>query len=180
MSIFRIVTRIDRHGISKRIICHSNIHGNFSRVPLAHFQQEMEMINDQKQLRKPIELFKKPFVMELMSARFDRPIDTNYWSCGSVARSMVSDNIAARNLQHPAPTPTEDSQIHSRWSHETMSSTPQAFQPLQGPGAEKFHVFGQGGHWPHRRAGTRTWRLNQDWLADNSPRYQYDRIDCAS
>jgi ATP-dependent DNA ligase len=78
--IFRIVARIDQHGVSKSIIRHLNQHGNFCRVPFAHFRNEMEVIIDQKQLRKPTELFKKPFVVELMGAGFDRPADTNYWT----------------------------------------------------------------------------------------------------
>lgn len=39
----------------------------------------MKVIIDQKQLRKLIELFKKPFIVKLMGAEFDRPADVNYW-----------------------------------------------------------------------------------------------------
>ena len=64
--------------MSKSIIRHLNQYGNFSPVPFARFRDEMEVVIDQKQLRKPTELFKKPLVVELMGAGFDRPADLNY------------------------------------------------------------------------------------------------------
>jgi ATP dependent DNA ligase domain len=78
--IFRILARIDQHSVCKSIIRHLNQYGKFSRVPYARFRDEMEVVIDQKQLRKPTELFKKPFVVELMGAGFDRPADVNYWT----------------------------------------------------------------------------------------------------
>ncbi|KAF7507833.1 hypothetical protein GJ744_009997 [Endocarpon pusillum] len=63
------MARIDRHGVSKSIIRHLNQQGNFSRVPSARFRDEMEVVIDQRHLRKPTELFTKPFVVELTSCR---------------------------------------------------------------------------------------------------------------
>jgi DNA ligase 4 len=40
--IFRIVARIDRHGVSKSIIRHLNQHDNFYRVPFAHFRNRYQ------------------------------------------------------------------------------------------------------------------------------------------
>jgi DNA ligase 4 len=55
--IFRVVVRIDRYGVSKDLVHYLNQHGNFIRVPFACRRDEMEVIIDQKQLRRPSELF---------------------------------------------------------------------------------------------------------------------------
>jgi DNA ligase 4 len=114
--IFRIVARIDRHGASKRIIRHLNQHGSFSRAPFARFRNEMEVVFDQKQLHKPIELFKKPFVVELIGAGFNRPADVNYWTLRFPRIQKIHDDRtwkdvvsfvelqeSARDCQHLAP-----------------------------------------------------------------------------
>ncbi len=76
----------------------------------------MEVVIDQKQLCKPTELFKKPFVVELMGAGFDRPANVNYWTLrfpriqkihddrtlGDVV-SFVELQKLAREHQHLAP-----------------------------------------------------------------------------
>jgi DNA ligase 4 len=78
--IFRVVARIDRYGVSKDLVQYLNQHGNFIRVPFACRRDEMEVIIDQKQLRRPTELFRTPFAVELMGAGFDWPADVKYWT----------------------------------------------------------------------------------------------------
>ncbi len=76
----------------------------------------MEVNIDHKQLRKPTELFRKPLVVEIMGAGFDRPADTNYWTLrfpriqkvheDRTSKDVVSfDELQelAHQCQHPAP-----------------------------------------------------------------------------
>jgi DNA ligase-4 len=77
---FRIIDRIERHGISKGDILHLNQRGYFERVPFAISVTEFDVKSDQRRQLQPAELFKHPFVVELVGAGFDKPANARYFT----------------------------------------------------------------------------------------------------
>jgi DNA ligase-4 len=77
---FRIIDRIDRHGISKGDILFLNQRGYFERVPFAISIPEFDVKFDQGQQLQPAELFKHPFVAELVGAGFDKLANARYFA----------------------------------------------------------------------------------------------------
>jgi hypothetical protein len=77
---FRIIARIDRHGISKGDILFLNRRGYFEQVPFAVSITEFDTKLDKGQQLQPVELFKHPFVVELMGAGFDKPANTRHFA----------------------------------------------------------------------------------------------------
>ena len=77
---FRIFDSIGRHGISKGDILYLNRHGYFERVLFAISVTEFDVKFDQGQQLRSAELFKHPFVVELVGAGFDKPANTRYFT----------------------------------------------------------------------------------------------------
>jgi DNA ligase 4 len=77
---FRIIDRIDRHGISKGDILFLNQRGYFERVPFAISITEFDVKFDQGQQLQPAELFKHLFVAELVGAGFDKLANARYFA----------------------------------------------------------------------------------------------------
>jgi DNA ligase 4 len=77
---FRVVDAVGRHSISKNDILHLNQRGYFERVPFAFSRAELKVRLDQPQMRRPTEIFKRPFVAEVMGAGFDKPADVRYFT----------------------------------------------------------------------------------------------------
>jgi DNA ligase-4 len=69
---FRIIDMADRYGISKENMLYLNRHGYFERVRFAKSIIEFDIRFDHGRQLQPAELFKRPFVVELMGAGFDR------------------------------------------------------------------------------------------------------------
>jgi DNA ligase 4 len=78
-SKFRVVARIDGHGVSKSNIRHLNQHGYFHRVPCARSRDEMEVRIDHAPSHQPTKLF-KPVIVEVIGAGFDKPADARYFT----------------------------------------------------------------------------------------------------
>ena len=76
---FRIIDRIDRHGISKGNILFLNQHSYFERVAFASIAK-FDVKFDQGQQLQPAKLFKHPFVVELVGAGFDKPANARYFA----------------------------------------------------------------------------------------------------
>jgi len=93
-----IPTRVDRYGVSKRHIRHLNKHGYFHRVPFARSREEMEVRIDQAQLRQPTELFKKPLVVEVVGAGFDKPADVRYFTLRFPRIQKVHEDRSYRDV----------------------------------------------------------------------------------
>lgn len=77
---FRITDRINRHGISKGDILYFNQRGYFERVSFAISITEFDVKFDQGQRLRPAELFKYPFVVELVGAGFDKLANARYFA----------------------------------------------------------------------------------------------------
>ena len=63
---FLIVDTIGAHGISNRDFLFLNRHGYFREVPFAHYISEYRVKLDLDQILPPTDLFKDPFVVELV------------------------------------------------------------------------------------------------------------------
>ncbi|KAH7114682.1 hypothetical protein EDB81DRAFT_873452 [Dactylonectria macrodidyma] len=77
---FRIIDMIDRHGISKENITYLNRHGYFTREPFAKSMPEFAVLLEPTRRLQPVELFKHPFVVEVVGAGFDKPANVSYFA----------------------------------------------------------------------------------------------------
>jgi DNA ligase-4 len=77
---FRIIDQVGRHGISKDNMLFLNRHGSFERVPFTLSRPELDVSFGQQRPSRPIELFKRPFMVEVTGAGFDKPSDTSYFT----------------------------------------------------------------------------------------------------
>lgn len=77
--VFRILDTVSIHGISNNNIRHLNDLGQFMQTPFANFTEYMDVEVDRKVVQIPTVLFKKPLVVEIMGAGFDRPQNAAYY-----------------------------------------------------------------------------------------------------
>ena len=77
---FRIVATVDRHGISKNDLRCLNQRGFFEQVPFGCLSAELEVELDTAISCRPTDLFKNPFVVDVIGAGFDKPSNTNYFT----------------------------------------------------------------------------------------------------
>ncbi|RVX71319.1 hypothetical protein B0A52_04893 [Exophiala mesophila] len=79
--MFRILSVLDHHCLSRDNILYLNWRGDFLQFPWADSSDYFDVTIDQKPLQsvKPSELFKEPFVVEVMGAGFEKPEDTPYF-----------------------------------------------------------------------------------------------------
>src|SRR5437773_6809418 len=78
--IFRVIDTVGRHGISKENILFLNRMGYFEQVSFALSRSEFDVKLDEGQLPWPSELFKRPFVVEVMGAGFVKPANAGYFA----------------------------------------------------------------------------------------------------
>ncbi|KAK6373377.1 hypothetical protein LTS17_008397 [Exophiala oligosperma] len=79
--IFRILQTVSSHGVPKEDVLHLNAQGQMHRVPFANSIDHFTVWPDSKEMkgmRAPSELFKVPFVVEVMGAGFERPQDARH------------------------------------------------------------------------------------------------------
>ncbi|KAK5319428.1 hypothetical protein LTR20_006177 [Exophiala xenobiotica] len=77
--VFRILDTVSPPGISKDEIIHLNAHGKYLEVPFATSTDHLDVRMTQTGMAMPTELFKKPFVVEVMGAGFERPQNARYF-----------------------------------------------------------------------------------------------------
>jgi DNA ligase-4 len=77
---FHIIDTVDRHGISKETITYLNRHGYFTRAPFAKSMPEFDVVFEAVRRLQPVELFKHPFVVEVVGAGFDKPANVGYFA----------------------------------------------------------------------------------------------------
>lgn len=77
--IFRVLDTVSPPGISKDEIRHLNAHGKYLEVPFASSTDHLDMRTEQTEMPMPSELFKKPFVVEVMGAGYERPQNARYF-----------------------------------------------------------------------------------------------------
>ncbi|KAH7117213.1 hypothetical protein B0J13DRAFT_652792 [Dactylonectria estremocensis] len=77
---FRIIDTIDRHGISKENITYLNRHGYFTRAPFAKSMPEFDVLFEPTRRLQPVDLFKHPFIVEVIGAGFDKPANVGYFA----------------------------------------------------------------------------------------------------
>jgi DNA ligase-4 len=77
---FRIIDVVDRHGISKENILFLSRHGYFQRMLFDKSITEFDVGFEYGRQLQPAELFKRPFLIELMGAGFDKPANARYFA----------------------------------------------------------------------------------------------------
>jgi DNA ligase-4 len=75
-----IIDKVDCHGISRENICFLNQQGYFYRVPFTASHTELDVSLGQLKISRPTELFKRPFIVEMTGAGFDKPPNTSYFT----------------------------------------------------------------------------------------------------
>jgi DNA ligase 4 len=71
---------IDQHSILKENILYLNCYSYFEQVLFASSIPKFDVGLDHKQQLHLAELFKHPFLVELMGAGFNKPADTSYFA----------------------------------------------------------------------------------------------------
>jgi DNA ligase 4 len=77
---FRIIDVVGRHGMSKKNMVYLNRHGYLERVPFARSIPEFDVTFEHGRRLQPVELFRRPFSVELMGAGFDKPANSRYFA----------------------------------------------------------------------------------------------------
>ncbi|KAJ4176423.1 hypothetical protein NW767_015447 [Fusarium falciforme] len=77
---FRIVDAVDRRGISKEIITYLNRHGYFTRAPFAKSMPGFDVLFEPARRLQPVELFKHPFIVEVLGAGVDKSANVGYFA----------------------------------------------------------------------------------------------------
>ena len=104
----RVIAVVDRHGISKNDLRYLNQGGYFEQVPFGCPRAELQVELDASFSCRPMHLFKKPFVVEVIGAGFDKPSNTNYFTlrfpriCKVHDDRMYNDTISFNELQQMA------------------------------------------------------------------------------
>lgn len=78
--IFRIMDVINRYAISKENIKYLNRHGYFMQTSFATSAVEFSIYVNDARRTQPTELFRRPFVVEVVGAGFDKPANTGYYT----------------------------------------------------------------------------------------------------
>jgi DNA ligase-4 len=78
--IFRIIDKVDRHGITKKDILFLNRLGYFEEVPFALSTPKLDVRLERGRLPLPTDLFKHPFIVDVMGAGFDKPANTRFFA----------------------------------------------------------------------------------------------------
>ncbi|KIW13493.1 hypothetical protein PV08_08681 [Exophiala spinifera] len=79
--IFRILQTVSSPGVPKEDILHFNAQGQLFKVPFANSIDQYVVWTDAKEMtdmEAPSELFKVPFIVEIMGAGFERPQNARY------------------------------------------------------------------------------------------------------
>jgi hypothetical protein len=74
-----IVNTLGPHGILKPDILFLDRHGDFREAPFAFCIPEFHVHLDRAQLSTPTDLFKNPFIIELVGTGFDKPANSRYY-----------------------------------------------------------------------------------------------------
>ncbi|EXJ91963.1 hypothetical protein A1O3_00513 [Capronia epimyces CBS 606.96] len=120
--VFRILDVLSYHNLSRDNILYLNRRGQFVQTSYSEITPHLDVRIDQKGIRPPTALFKKPFVVEVMGAGFEKPSNTSYFTLRfpralniklHMDRSVVETNTfeEVQELAHKsltAPTDPED------------------------------------------------------------------------
>ena len=77
---FRTIDKVDRHSISKANMTYLNRHGYFAQTSFAESIQEFDVVVDPVRHLQPVELFRCPFIVEVVGAGFDKPTNARYYA----------------------------------------------------------------------------------------------------
>ncbi|KAH6995458.1 hypothetical protein BKA56DRAFT_650373 [Ilyonectria sp. MPI-CAGE-AT-0026] len=77
---FCIINTVNRYSISKENITYLNCYGYFTRAPFAKSMPEFDILFEPAQRLQPVELFKHPFIIEVVGAGFDKPANVRYFA----------------------------------------------------------------------------------------------------
>ncbi|KAH7115591.1 hypothetical protein EDB81DRAFT_595044, partial [Dactylonectria macrodidyma] len=65
---------------NKDEVCRFNRHGYFTRAPFAKSMSEFDVLFEPARRLQPVELFKHPFIVEVVGAGFDKPANVGYFA----------------------------------------------------------------------------------------------------
>jgi ATP dependent DNA ligase domain len=129
---FRILDAVGHHNIPKIDIRYLNEQGNFVQVPFASSTPGLSVTIDQKDQSQPTELFKRPFVVEVMGAGFDKPANVSYFTLHFPRVQKVhldrtlEDTVSFGELQEMAraanTTPQDDDEERNIFSSPSLSN----------------------------------------------------------
>ena len=77
---FRTINKVNRHSISKANITYLDRHGYFARVSFAKSIQEFDVVANPMRHLQPVELFRCPFIVEVVRAGFNKPTNARYYT----------------------------------------------------------------------------------------------------
>lgn len=77
---FHIVCTVARPCLSVPDLCYLNHHGKLYQIPFARSRAEMDIQIDMAFARRPTELFKKPAVVKVIVAGFDKPANASIFT----------------------------------------------------------------------------------------------------
>jgi len=134
---FLIVDVVDRHGISKEDILFLNRLGYFEEVPFAFSRPELDVKLDRGRLPLPTDLFKHPFVVDVMGAGFDKPANTRYFALRFPRVQKIhqdrtfKDTVSFDELQKLARQSTEvpegsESEEDGHWLEKLQTADPKS------------------------------------------------------
>ncbi|KAF2180266.1 hypothetical protein K469DRAFT_693424 [Zopfia rhizophila CBS 207.26] len=78
--IFRIIDKVDRQGMTKEDILFLNRLGYFEEVPFTLSTSKLDVKLERGRLPLPADLFKRPFVIDVIGAGFDKPANTRFFA----------------------------------------------------------------------------------------------------
>ncbi|KAF2190305.1 hypothetical protein K469DRAFT_723135 [Zopfia rhizophila CBS 207.26] len=78
--IFCILDMVDRQGLTKQDILFLNRLGYFQEIPFALSTPKLDVKLERGRLPWPTDLFKRPFVVDVMGAGFDKPANSRYFA----------------------------------------------------------------------------------------------------
>ncbi|KAF2185424.1 hypothetical protein K469DRAFT_687787 [Zopfia rhizophila CBS 207.26] len=78
--IFCILDKVDRQGMTKQDILFLNSLGYFQEIPFALSTPKLDVKLERGRLPWPTDLFKRPFVVDVMGAGFDKPANSKYFT----------------------------------------------------------------------------------------------------
>ena len=78
--IFCVVGEVSRPSISVENVRFLNQYRKLCQVPFAHSRLEMDVHNDLAVGKLPTSLFTRPAVVEVVGARFDRPLSSHRYT----------------------------------------------------------------------------------------------------
>jgi len=91
---FQIIDILTHHSMCKQDMLDLNMKGKFLEIPYQPEVEELEVKMACKSMQQPTELFKDPFIVEIMGAGFERPSNARYFTLRFPRK--ISERVAVK------------------------------------------------------------------------------------